>query len=132
MYSREKSLQLCIYFLDNPSIQLAQDVSFLFGVRKAVLTCIASGWPLPIVKWLMNGEKLTNGDVNQTISLKEEKDDKQLNSSLYIFEANMKHAGNFTCEAKNKYHTKRRHIQVSVTCKLGYSICYLNNTMPRT
>ena len=65
----------------------------------------------------MNGDELTNGDVNQTISLREGKDEKQLNLSLYISEANMKHAGNFTCEAKNKYHTKRRHIQVSLTCK---------------
>ena len=81
------------------------------------MTCIASGWPLPTVKWFMNGEELTNGDVNQTISSREEKNEKQLNSSLDISEANMKHAGNFTCEAKNRYHTKRRHIQVSLTCK---------------
>jgi len=65
----------------------------------------------------MNGEELTNGDVNQTISLREEKIEKQLKLSLDISEANMKHAGSFTCEAKNKYHTKRRHIQVSLTCK---------------
>ena len=92
-------------------------MSFLFGGRKASLTCIASGWPLPTVKWFMNGGELTNGDVNQTISLTKEKNEKQLNLSLDIFGANVKHAGYFTCEAKNKYHTKRRHIQVSVTCK---------------
>ena len=65
----------------------------------------------------MNGKELRNGDLNQTVSLEEEKDEEQFNLSLHFSELNIRHAVNFTCEAKNEYHTKRRNVQVSITCK---------------
>ncbi|KAJ7385109.1 hypothetical protein OS493_017477 [Desmophyllum pertusum] len=77
---------------------------------------MAFGWPLPAVKWLMNGKELRNGDLNQTVSLEEAKDGEQFNLSLHFSEVNTMHAGTFTCEAQNKYHTKERNIQVSITC----------------
>lgn len=105
------------YVLDNPSIRLAENVRTLFVGREAVLRCMVSGVPLPTVKWLMNGKELRNGDLNQTISLEKAKEEEQFNISLHISEVNIKHVGNFTCEARNKYHTTRRNVHVKLTCK---------------
>ncbi|KAJ7385106.1 hypothetical protein OS493_017474 [Desmophyllum pertusum] len=105
--------------MDNLSIRLDEDVRSLLVGRKNVLQCIVSGWPRPAVKWLMNGKELRNGDLNQTVSLEEEEiDGEQFSLSLHFSELNIRarHAVNFTCDAKNKYHTKRRDIQVSITC----------------
>ncbi|KAJ7350185.1 Inactive tyrosine-protein kinase 7 [Desmophyllum pertusum] len=69
----------------------------------------------------MNGKELRNGDLNQTVSLKEYKKGEQFNLSLHFSEVNTRHAGNFTCEAQNKYHKKERNIQVSITCPPMFS-----------
>ena len=89
----------------------------LFAGRKAVIFCNVTGWPLPTVKWLMNGMELKDGDLNISVSLKEAKNAESINSSLQFSEVDIRHAGFFSCEAKNKYLTRRRNIQVSVTCE---------------
>ena len=73
----------------------------------------------------MNGKELRNGDLNQTVSLKEDKKGEQFNLSLHFSEVNTRHAGNFTCEAQNKYHKKERNIQVSITCKVTVFSAFL-------
>ena len=105
------------YLTDNPSVSLAEDTGFLFAGRKAVLHCNAEGWPLPTVKWLVKGKQLRDGDLNQTISLTEEKLREQISLSLHFSNVKVLHAGNYTCEARNKYREKRRNIQVSISCK---------------
>ncbi|XP_078371996.1 uncharacterized protein LOC144655586 [Oculina patagonica] len=64
----------------------------------------------------MNGKELKDGDLNQTISLEVDRKGEKFNMLLYFSKVNIKHVGNFTCEATNKYHTTKRDIQVLITC----------------
>lgn len=96
-------------------------VSFFVG-RNAVISCNVTGWPLPKVKWFMNGMEVRDGDLNLSVYLQEEKRAEKINSSLHFSELDKLHAAYFTCEAKNKFFTRRRNIQVSVTCKGALSI----------
>ncbi|KAJ7383418.1 hypothetical protein OS493_028094 [Desmophyllum pertusum] len=102
-----------LWAIDSLSIGLDEDVRSLFAGRKSVLHCIVSGWPLPVVKWLMNGKELRNGDLNQTVSLEEEKDEEQCNSSLHFSELNIRHAINSSAaDTKDRelYAGSRTHI----------------------
>ena len=96
---------------------MAEDSVQLFVGRKAVVFCNVTGWPPPTVKWLMNGKELKNGFLNISVSPEEGKKAKSINSSLHFSEVDIRHAGFFSCEAENMYHTKKRNIQVSVTCE---------------
>lgn len=96
---------------------MAEDSVQLFVGREAVIFCNVTGWPSPTVKWLMNGMELKDGDLNNSVSLKGGKKAESINSSLHFSEVDMRHAGFFSCEAENKYLTKKRNIQVSVTCE---------------
>lgn len=97
---------------------MAEDSVQLFVGREAVIFCnVTSRTPLT-VKWLMNGTELKDGDLNISVSLiKEGKKAESIKSSLHFSEVDIRHAGFFSCEAKNNYHTKKRNIQVSVTCE---------------
>lgn len=97
---------------------MAEDSVQLFVGREAVIFCnVTSRTPLT-VKWLMNGTELKDGDLNISVSLiKEGKKAENIKSSLHFSEVDIRHAGFFSCEAKNKYYTKKRNIQVSVTCE---------------
>ena len=103
---------------DNPSVSLTDDTGFLFAGRKAVLHCNAAGWPLPTVEWLMNGKQLKDGDLNDTVYLVEKQLREHITLSLHFSDFQLRHSGNFTCEAKNKYHEKRRNVHVLISCKL--------------
>lgn len=109
-------VRMVIKAVDNPSIRMAEDSVQLFVGREAVIFCNVTGWPPPTVKWLMNGTELKDGDLNTSVSLKEGKKAESIHSSLHFSEVDIRHTGFFSCEAENKYLTKKRNIQVSVTC----------------
>ena len=102
---------------DNPSIQLSEDAASLFAGGNYAFECITAGRPLPTVTWLMNGKELKGGEMNQTIVLEEKSEGDHLNVTLHISDVELRHAGNYTCEAVNKYSMKARNNLVTVSCK---------------
>ena len=68
--------------------------------------------------------ELKDGDLNHSVSLKEEKQADNIYSSLHLSEVDRRHAANFTCEAKNKYLTRWRVIKVTVACETMFSLSF--------
>ena len=99
------------------SIRMAVDSVQLFVGREAVIFCNVTSRKTLTVKWLINGTELKDGDLNISVSPKEGKKAKSIKSSLHFSEVDRRHAGFFSCEAENKFLTKKRNIQVSVTCE---------------
>ena len=87
----------------------------MFAGKKQDFNCTASGWPLPKVKWLMNGTELKDGDMNQTIYLKNKTVGDNLILTLAIFDVDLRHAGEYTCEATNNYGTNNRSMSVTAS-----------------
>ena len=92
---------------------------------------MTTGWPVPTVTWLMNGKELKDGDMNQTIALEKNSEGDQFNLSLHILDVDLRHAGNYTCEAtNNKYRSKRRNVLVTVSCKRLLFVRAINVLVP--
>ena len=103
---------------DNPSVRFNEHRNWFSAGRKAELNCVASGWPLPTVKWLIDGKQVNDGDLNDTIHLKESATKESITLSLHLSKINPQHVGEFTCEAANKFKVTRRNIEISsISCK---------------
>lgn len=106
-----------IFSADNPSVRFRKHQNWFFAGRKAELRCVASGWPLPTVKWLMNGKQVKDGDLNETVYFSESVAEESITLSLHFSEVKPQHVGEFTCEAENKFKVTRRNTEVSIKCK---------------
>ena len=101
-----------------PSIQLSEDLSSLFAGKKHSYSCAVEGWPLPVVRWLKDGQKLHNDTIDQKIIIERTiKGEELVNVTLHILDVDIGDSGNYTCEAMNNITTENRSIIVSVTCK---------------
>ena len=65
----------------------------------------------------MNGRELKDGDIKQTIRLEKIKGKEIEYLGLHISEILLEHDGNYTCEVANRYHAKRGHRPIFVSCK---------------
>ena len=104
---------------------------FLYGFRESLyedeelhLNCKALGLPLPDMKWLKNGLELKDGDLNGTVSIFKWSTVGGRGSDLRVFRVERQHAGNYTCQAQNKYNTRRQSITVSVSCEF-YTLYFI-------
>ena len=70
----------------------------------------------------MNGKELKDGDMNQTIYLKNTTDGDTSILTLVIVDLDLRHAGEYTCEASNNYGTNNRSTSVTVSCKFGCNL----------
>ena len=106
----------------NPWVRIDNShVSQFVAERRVNLTCHIGGSPPPSVKWLINGKELRDGDLNRTITIRDNRVHGKFGRNtheLLIYNIQLKHAGNYTCEARNKYYTRRRNILVTCSCKL--------------
>ena len=107
---------------------MPDDVTSLFAGRIVGFDCVTSGWPLPTVKWLMNGKELKDGDNDHTVVVERKIKGNHLNLSLAISDVDIAHAGNYTCQATNKFRTKRRDILVTVSCERSSLVSLHANT----
>lgn len=114
------TLQFSFFYLTagRPSIQLSEDHSSLFAGKKHSYSCAVDGWPLPVVWWLKNGQKLHNDTINQKFTVERTiKGEELVNVTLHILDVDIGDSGNYTCKAMNNITTENRSIIVSVTCK---------------
>lgn len=112
------TLQFSFFYLTagRPSIQLSEDLSSLFAGKKHSYSCAVEGWPLPVVRWLKNGQELQNDEINQKIIIERRiKGEEHINVTLHILHVDIQGSENFTCEATNNITTESRSFIVS--CK---------------
>ena len=107
---------LCV--TDNPWIRFHKSRVSLFAGESYTLDCRAWGIPPPAVKWLRNGQELLKRDLNGTISIAGGAAEKEITLKLQFSNVEPQHAGNYTCEARNKYNKRKRNLTVLVSCKL--------------
>lgn len=108
-----------------------EDHVSLFAGKRQVLKCTTWGFPTPSIKWLKDGVVLAEWNAYGSYPMPRK--DVLRNSILYFlrtptrmdgktvhevhfYNLELGHAGNYTCEAKNNYYTRRRNITVYVSC----------------
>lgn len=103
---------------DNPSITFDENPVSLFVDKSHILNCYIWSIPTPVVKWKRNGRELSRyGDLNETITISETGKGRVTTLKLHISEVGREHDGHFTCEAQNIYNTRRRNVNILVSCK---------------
>ena len=105
-------------YSDNPSISFDKSRVSLFAGVSHVLNCHTLGIPSSAVKWLKNGQALKRGDFNGTISVVKSASEGRITLGLYFSSVEHGHSGSYTCEAQNKYNTRRRNLTVLISCML--------------
>ncbi|XP_078371879.1 receptor-type tyrosine-protein phosphatase F-like isoform X3 [Oculina patagonica] len=104
--------------IDNPWIRFDESSVSLFAGESHVINCYTWSVPSSSVKWLRNGQELEHGDLNGTVnvSLLRVADEERITLELHFSKVDSGHAGNYTCEARNKYNTRRQNLTVMVSC----------------
>ena len=125
----------CFFFLffsffppDNPSVRFEKNLIFQFVGLRQIVTCHVMGTPKPTVTWLRNGIKLGDGDLNGTVRIRNNVVSGAFGDQIHellLDTAQLEHSGNYTCEARNKYHARQRNIVVTVICKSNYIVSYI-------
>uniref|UniRef100_H0VN85 Hemicentin 2 n=1 Tax=Cavia porcellus TaxID=10141 RepID=H0VN85_CAVPO len=73
--------------------------------QTAQLTCNTTGHPQPIITWFKDGRPLGGGDAHHT---------SPDGAHLWVPQANLSHAGHYSCIASNVVGEKTKHFQLSV------------------
>lgn len=103
---------------DNPSIAFDENPVSLFVDGSHILNCYIRGIPTPVVKWKRNGRELLRyGEFNATIIISEMGNARLTTLKLHFSKVGREHDGHFTCEAQNIYNTRRRNVNILVSCK---------------
>ena len=113
---------------DNPSVRFEKNLIFQFVGLRQIVTCHVMGTPKPTVTWLRNGIKLGDGDLNRTVRIRNNVVSGAFGDQIHellLDTAQLEHSGNYTCEARNKYHARQRNIVVTVICKSNYIVSYI-------
>ena len=108
---------LSLLSADNPSITFDENPVSLFVDGSHILNCYVRGIPNPDVKWKRNGRYLSHGDLNGTVSMSATANTKLTTVKLHFSKVGREHDGHYTCEAQNKYNTRRRNVTILVSCK---------------
>lgn len=110
---------LFLFFPDNPSVRFDKNrISPFVGMRQ-ILTCHVTGTSTPTVTWLKSGIVLRDGDLNGTIRIRNNVVSGAFGERIHellLDTVQLEHSGNYTCEARNKYHARRRNIVVTASC----------------
>ena len=104
---------------DNPSVRFEKNLIFQFVGLRQILTCHVMGTPKPTVTWLRNGIKLGDCDLNGTVRIRNNVVSGAFGERIHellLDTVQLEHSGNYTCEARNKYHARRRNIVVTASC----------------
>ena len=120
---RPQEVDRCCLILANPWVSFDKDHVSQFVGKPQVLTCYSTGSPLPEIKWLRNGKELHSGDLNETVTLRYDGINVELGKQahqLVISNVQPDHVGNYTCEGRNKYFTRRQDILLTSSCKSLY------------
>ena len=113
---------------DNPSVRFKKNLIFQFVGLRQILTCHVMGTPKPTVTWLRNGIRLGDGDLNGTVRIRNNVVSGAFGDQIHellLDTAQLEHSGNYTCEARNKYHARGRNIVVTVICKSNYIVSHI-------
>lgn len=102
---------------DNPSITFDENPVSLFVDGSHILNCYVRGIPSSAVKWKRNGRDLSHGDLNGTVSMSGMRNTTLTTMKLHFSKVGREHEGQYTCEAQNKYNTRRRNVTILVSCK---------------
>lgn len=108
---------LSLLSADNPSITFDANPVSLFVDGSHILNCYVRGLPSPVVKWKRNGREISHGDLNGTVSISGMANAILTTVKLHFSKVGREHDGNYTCEAQNKYNTRRRNVTILVSCK---------------
>ena len=95
---------------------------------RQILTCHVTGSSTPTVTWLRSGIALRDGDLNGTIRIRNNVVSAAFGERIHellLDTVQLEHSGNYTCEARNKYHARRRNIVVTASCKLLCIVSHL-------
>lgn len=95
---------------------------------RQILTCHVTSTSTPAVTWLRSGIVLRDGDLNGTIRIRHNVVSGAFGErvhELLLDTLQLEHSGNYTCEARNKYHARRRNIVVTAFCKLLCIVSHL-------
>ena len=103
--------------VDNPSITFDENPVSIFVDASHILNCYVRGLPSPVVKWKRNGRDLSHGDLNGTVSISGTANTMLTTMKLHFSKVGREHEGHYTCEAQNKYNTRRRNVTILVSCK---------------
>ena len=72
---------------------------------------------MPDITFFRNGQKLKVDDFNGTVEISAGGVFGRQEIELLFFNVELGHAGNYTCQAQNKYNTRRRNLTLTVSCK---------------
>ena len=106
----------------------------IFSGGEYNFVCATSGLSMAAVKWLINDTEMTDGSMNQTIFTN--KGSIAITNYLYRYfytlirtevshwplqftAIDLRHAGNLTCEASNRFSSRRCTYSLTVLCKFS-------------
>lgn len=105
----------------NPWISFEENPVFLLAGESHSLRCDTWSTPYAPAKWFKNGQELKDGDLNGKFGVTAIFDG-VANFYLEFSKVELRHAGNYVCEVKNKYFARRKTLIVLVSCEL---VCLL-------
>lgn len=85
--------------------------------RNPVFHCYASGWPKPSFTWLKDGTEIQDGDAQHSCVLTERAKGLDSGLDLDILYVRQKHAGRYSCVARNRFGEEQRDINLFLESK---------------
>ena len=85
--------------------------------RNPVFHCYASGWPTPSFTWLKDGTEIQDGDAEHSYVLTERANGLDSGLDLDILYVRQKHAGQYSCVARNRFGKEQHHINLFLESK---------------
>ena len=98
-------------------VAFSNDINVLEG-NDAILTCNATSEPTHIVQWLKDGMPLNLTEKYSVSNFSQGIDEREVISTLIVFNSNMLDTGNYTCEVSNIHGNQSATAHVEVQSEL--------------